>query len=100
VRSTHVEYHNFLDQVTATLLDECNKLRSKSILLGVCTACHGLQTELVETNARIALLEKASSVSAPTLVQCALCEGLQSALESYDTTRPESRKKMHTFSRS
>jgi hypothetical protein len=35
------------------------------------------------------LLENASSVSAATPAQCALCEGLQSALESctYDKTR-------------
>jgi hypothetical protein len=37
----------------------------------------------------IALLEKSSLVSAPALAQCALCEGLQYALESYrhDRTR-------------
>jgi chromosome segregation ATPase len=62
---------------------------SRSILLGACTICPGLQSELAERDARIALLEKASSVSAPALAQCALCEGLQSALESFrhDKTR-------------
>jgi hypothetical protein len=45
----------------ATLLDE---LRSMSSLLGVCSTCPGLKTELVENIARIALLEKASLVSA------------------------------------
>jgi hypothetical protein len=58
-------------------------LRSRSRLLGECTACLGLQTELVEKNTRIALLEKASLVSAPAPVQCALCEGLQSTLGFY-----------------
>jgi hypothetical protein len=48
----------------STLLDERDELRSRSSLLGVCTVCPGLQTELGERNARIALLEKASSVSA------------------------------------
>ena len=55
---------------------------SRSILLGACTICPGLQSELAERDARIALLEKASSVSAPAPTQCALCEGLQSGLES------------------
>jgi hypothetical protein len=50
-----------------------------------------LQSELAERDTRIALLEKASSVSAPAPAQCALCEGLQSTLESYrhDKTRIE-----------
>jgi hypothetical protein len=73
----------------STLLDERDELRSSFILLGACTVCPGLQSELAERDARIALLEKASLVSAPAPVQCALCEGLQSALESYrhDKTR-------------
>jgi hypothetical protein len=50
--------------------------------LGECTVCPSLQSKLAERDARIALLEKASSVSAPAPVQCALYEGLQSALES------------------
>jgi hypothetical protein len=73
----------------STLLDECDELRSRSILLGACTICPGLQYELAERDARISLLEKASSVSAPAPAQCALCEGLQSALECcrHDKTR-------------
>jgi hypothetical protein len=57
----------------------------------VCTIFPGLQSELAERDARIALLEKASSVSAPAPAQRALCEGLQSALEScrHDKTRIE-----------
>jgi hypothetical protein len=66
----------------STLLDERDELRSRSILLGVYTVCPSLQSELAEREARIDLLEKASSVSAPAPAQCALCEGLQSALES------------------
>jgi hypothetical protein len=46
-------------------LDERDELRSRSSLLGACQTCLGLQTKLAEKNARIALLEKASSVSAP-----------------------------------
>jgi hypothetical protein len=48
----------------ATLLEEHDGLQSRSSLLGVCQICPGLQTKLVERNARIASLEKASLVSA------------------------------------
>jgi hypothetical protein len=44
--------------------------------------CPSLQTELADRDAMIALLENSSLVSAPSHEQCALCEGLQSALES------------------
>jgi hypothetical protein len=59
--------------------------------LGACTVCPGLQTELAERDTRIALLEKAILVSAPTLMLCALCEGLRSTFEScrHDKTRVE-----------
>jgi hypothetical protein len=59
--------------------------------LGACTVCPGLQSELAEKDTRIDLLEKASSVRVPAPTQCALCEGLQSALEScrHDKTRIE-----------
>jgi hypothetical protein len=46
----------------------------------------------MERNARIASLEKASSVSASAPAQCALCEGLQSALESYRHDKNRGRK--------
>jgi hypothetical protein len=59
-----------------TLLDERDELRSRSSPLGACTICPGLQIEAIEIDARIALLEKASLVSVPAPVQCALCEGL------------------------
>jgi hypothetical protein len=57
----------------------------------VCTICPSLQSKIAERETRIALLEKASSVSARTPGQCALCEGLQSVLESckHDKTRFE-----------
>jgi hypothetical protein len=60
----------------ATLLNECNELRSMFSLLVVCIVCPGLQIELAERVARIALLDMSSSVSAPAPVQCALYEGL------------------------
>jgi hypothetical protein len=47
----------------ATLLDERDELQYRSSLLGVCTTCPALQTEVAEKNARISLLEKASSMS-------------------------------------
>jgi hypothetical protein len=52
-------------------------------LSGVSTTGPGLD-EVLQKNARIAFLEKASLVSASAHAQCALCEGLQSALESYE----------------
>jgi hypothetical protein len=75
----------------ATLLHERDELRCRSSLLGVYTVCPSLQTELAERDAMIALLEKASSVNAPAPAQCALCEGLQSALEPcrHDKTQIE-----------
>jgi hypothetical protein len=80
-----------LETKYTTLLDERDELRSKSSLLGSCTACPSLETELAKRNARIASLEKAILVSASAPTQCALCEGLQSALRSYrhDKTRIE-----------
>jgi hypothetical protein len=42
--------------------------------------CPSLQNELADRDARIALVEKARSVSAPTPVKWALCEGLQFVL--------------------
>ena len=36
-----------------TLLDEHDELKARSILLGVCKSCLGLQFELVEMNAKI-----------------------------------------------
>jgi chromosome segregation ATPase len=48
----------------STLLDERDELRSRSILLGACTVCPSLQSELAEIDTRIALIEKTSSVSA------------------------------------
>jgi hypothetical protein len=60
----------------ATLLDECDKLGSPSILIGVCTSCPRLQIELAERDARIALLDKASLVSTHVPTPCAFCEGL------------------------
>jgi hypothetical protein len=56
----------------ATLLYECDELRSMSRLLGVCHTFPGLQTKLEERNTRIASLEKASLVSASAPTQCAL----------------------------
>ena len=71
------------------MLEESDELQSRSTLLGVCQTCPNLHAELAEKNARIPLLVKASSVSAPVPAHRALYEGLQSALESYrhDKTR-------------
>jgi hypothetical protein len=62
----HMSNITTLQTKYTTLLDEHGELRSRSSLLGECTDCPGLQTELAERDARIALLEKSSSVSAPT----------------------------------
>jgi hypothetical protein len=72
----HMSNITTLQTKYSTLLDERDGLRSRSILLGTCTVYPSLQSELAERDARIALLEKASSVSALAPAQCALCEGL------------------------
>jgi hypothetical protein len=72
----HMSNITTLQTKYATLLDERDEFKSRFSLLGVCTTCPGLQTELAERDARITLLEKDSSVSAPVPEQCALCEGL------------------------
>jgi hypothetical protein len=45
-RALHMSNITTLQTEYATLLDEHVELRSRSSLLGVCTACPGLQTEL------------------------------------------------------
>eukprot|EP00267_Zea_mays_P043388 XP_020395469.1 uncharacterized protein LOC103629069 [Zea mays] len=57
----HMSNITTLQTKYATLLDERDELRSRSSLLDACTVCPSLQTELAERDARIALLEKASS---------------------------------------
>jgi hypothetical protein len=54
----------------------CDELKSRSSLLGACQTCPSLQTEQAERNAGIALLKKASSVSASAPTQCATGEDL------------------------
>jgi hypothetical protein len=61
----HMSNITTLQTKYSTLLDERDELRSRSILLGACTVCPSLQSEIAERDSRIALLEKASSVSAP-----------------------------------
>ena len=65
-----------------TLLDEHDELKARSVLLGACKSCSGLQSELAEKNAKISALEKASSDSTD-VTRCALCESLELELESY-----------------
>jgi hypothetical protein len=81
----------------ATLLDECDELRSRSILLGACTTCPALQNELAERNARIALLEKASLVSALHLRSVHSARVCSLLSNSAIMTRPKLRKKTHIF---
>ena len=72
------------------LLDENDELKSRSGLLGACKSCSGLQSELVEKNAKISALEMASSDST-AIARCALCESLELELEScrHDKMRTE-----------
>jgi chromosome segregation ATPase len=44
----HMSNINTLQTKYSTLLDECDELRSRSIMLGACTVCPGLQSELAE----------------------------------------------------
>jgi hypothetical protein len=64
----HMSNITTLQTKYSTLLDERDELRSRPILLGACTVCPGLHSELAERYTRITLLEKASSVSAPAPV--------------------------------
>ena len=64
-----------------TLLDEHDELKARSVLLGACKSCSGLQSKLAENNANISALEKASSDST-AVARCALCESLELELES------------------
>ena len=65
-----------------TLLEEPDELKARSVLLGACKSCSGLQSELVEKNAKIYALEMASSDSTDA-AKCARCESLVLELESY-----------------
>lgn len=60
----------------ARSLEELAKVKARPVLLGACKSCSCLQTELAEKNAKIALLEKANSVSTVD-GKCALCEALE-----------------------
>ena len=80
--AVHMSNLTDLQSKHVALLDENDELKSRSGLLGACKSCSGLQSELVEKNAKISALEKASSDSIAT-ARCALCESLELELESY-----------------
>ena len=73
-----------------TLLDEHDELKARSVLLGKCKSCSGLQSELAEKNAKISTLEKAS-LDSIAVAKCLLCESLELELEScrHDKMRTE-----------
>ena len=60
----------------AGVVDELAEVKARPMLLGACKSCSGLRTELAEKDAKLALLEKASSVSTSD-GKCALCEALE-----------------------
>jgi hypothetical protein len=72
------------------LLDENDELKSRSSLLGACKSCLGLQSKLVEKNAKISTLKNASSDSID-VAKCVRCESLVLELEScrHDKMRTE-----------
>jgi hypothetical protein len=76
----HMSNLTNLQSKYVALLDENDKLQSRSGLLGACKSCSGLQSELTEKVARISLFEKASSNS--TAARCTHCEGLALEIES------------------
>jgi hypothetical protein len=80
--AVHMSNLTDLQSKYVALLDENDELKSRSGLLGACKSCSGLQSELVEKNAKISALEKASSDST-TIAKCARCESLVLELESY-----------------
>jgi hypothetical protein len=95
--AVHMSNLTDLQSKYVALLDENDKLKSRSGLLGACKSCTGLQSELAEKNAKISTLEKASSDS--TIIKCAHCESLVLKLEScrHDKMRSE---KDNTYLRS
>ena len=78
--AVHMSNFSELQSKYATLLDEYGELKARPVLLGACKSCSGLQSELAEKNAKISILEKASSDS--TIAKCARCESLVLELES------------------
>ena len=74
----------------ATLLDKLEEVKARPILLGACKSYLGLQSELAEKNAKILILEKASSDST-SVAKCALCERLELEIGScrHDKMRTE-----------
>jgi hypothetical protein len=93
----HMSNITTLQTKYSSLIDERDELRSRSSILGACTICPVLQTELAERDARIALLEKASSVSALHLHSVHFVRVCSVLLSPADTTIQGSRKKTHTF---
>jgi hypothetical protein len=81
----------------ATLLDENDKLKGRSSLLGAYKSCSSLQSELAEKNAKILALEKASSNS--MVIECARCESLVLELDSCRRDKMRS-KEANTYLRS
>jgi len=86
-----VHMSNFfeLQSKYAYLVDEYGELTARPILLGACKSYSGLQSNLVEKNVKISILEKASSDS--TIAKCECCESLVLELEScrHDKMRSE-----------
>ena len=88
--AVHMTNLTDLQSKYVALLDENDELKSRFGLLGACKSCSGLQSELVEKNAKISALEKASSDSTG-VAKCAHCESLVLELEScrHDKMRTE-----------
>ena len=88
--AVHMSNLTDLQSKYVALLDENDELKSRSGLLGACKSCSGLQSELVENNAKISALEMASSDSTDA-AKCARCESLVLELEScrHDKMRTE-----------
>jgi hypothetical protein len=78
--AVHMSSLTSLQSMYVALLDENDKLKSRSGLLGVCKSCSDLQSELVEKVARISLIEKA--ISDITAAKCVHYEGLELEIES------------------
>jgi hypothetical protein len=68
----------------STLLDERDEWRSRSIMLGVCTVCPGLQSELAERDARIAFVQNFPSYWAH--MQLPLSQRPQTAMHVHQIT--------------
>jgi hypothetical protein len=96
----HMSNITTLQTKYAILLDVCNKLISRSSLLGACKICSDLQTKLAEKNTRKPWLRRLALCVHLYLLHVHYVRVCSPRLSRTDTTRLGSRSKTHTFDQS